>query len=180
MFDDNIWPRKSWHPLALGTIVEAVGITLLAVPLKWGHLRIVYSMLGLTGVGIGLRVMRGTLHRVGCYRKNIASIVSLMSLAISLGGTLASKIMLKIFNNKISGTEISLVRGASSALSLSQIESLSPERKGFEGCCQEQDCFGFLHFYFAHVLGVLAVTSMGNVDIKKDSKDADTNEDGDT
>lgn len=93
MLASNRWPRQTFYPLAFGTIVEAVGITVLAAALSWGHLPTIYGMLTLTGVGTGIRLMPGTLHGVGYFRKHIASIVSLVSLAHSLGGTLASTIM---------------------------------------------------------------------------------------
>ena len=37
MFCCNVWPRKTFPPLAFGTIVEALGITILAAALSWGY-----------------------------------------------------------------------------------------------------------------------------------------------
>lgn len=182
MFVCNSWPRKTWPPLAFGTLVEALGITLLAVTLRWGHLPSVYGMLALTGVGTGVRLMPGTLHGVGYYRRKIASIVSLTNLAISLGGTLASTIMLNIFNNKMSNAGISLVHGeSSSASSFSQIAQL-PEgqqeylrRKAKAGIITA--FYGISAFMW---LGLVSIAFLGNVDIKRDAKDIDTYEDGET
>ena len=100
MFTCNVWPRMTFPPLAFGTAVEAIGITLLAAALHWGHLATIYGMLALTGVGTGIRLMPGTLHGVGYFRRQIASIVSIMNLAVSLGGTLASTIMLNVSQPK--------------------------------------------------------------------------------
>jgi hypothetical protein len=50
----------TFPPLAIGTVVEAVGITLLAAALSWAHLPTIYGMLALTGVGTGIRLMPGT------------------------------------------------------------------------------------------------------------------------
>ena len=49
MFCCNVYPRKTFYPLAFGTAVEAAGITVLAAALNWGHLPTIYGMLALTG-----------------------------------------------------------------------------------------------------------------------------------
>ena len=51
MFACNVWPCKTWYPLSFGTIVEALGITMIAAAISWGHLPTIYGMLALTGVG---------------------------------------------------------------------------------------------------------------------------------
>ena len=182
MFICNRWPQKTWPPLAFGTVVEALGITLLAVALRMGHLPTVYGMLAFTGVGTGIRLMPGTLHGVGYYRKNIASIVSLASLAISLGGTLASTIMLNIFNNKLSNAGISLVHGeSSSASSFSQIAELPEDQQEYlRRIAKAGIIIAFYGISAFMWLGVVAIAFIGNVDIKKDVKQADSHEDGET
>ena len=182
MFVCNVWPRTTWPPLAFGTVVEALGITLLAASLHWGHLPTIHGMLALTGIGTGVRLMPGTLHGVGYYRRQIASIVSIMNLAVSLGGTLASTIMLNIFNNRLSHAGISLVHGASSsASSFSQIEGLSHEQQvHLRSSAKEGIVIAFYWISAFMWLGVVAMAFMGNVNIKKDSKESDTYEDGET
>ena len=59
MFACNVWPLQTWFPLFLGTMLEPLGITLLAVAMKQGNLPWVYGMLALTGVGSGIRFMPG-------------------------------------------------------------------------------------------------------------------------
>jgi hypothetical protein len=61
MFACNIYPRQTWFPLAFGTLVEPLGITLLAVAMNWDNVPIICGMLGLTGVGTGIRFMPGIL-----------------------------------------------------------------------------------------------------------------------
>jgi hypothetical protein len=86
-------------------------------------------MLALTGVGTGLRMMPGTLHGIACHPDAIASIVSLTSLAITLGGTLATTVMLNIFNNMLSQAGIRL-NGVSSS-GFSEISSLPADELAF-------------------------------------------------
>ena len=55
----NVYPRQTWSPLALGTVIEPLGITLLAIFLNSENLPAIYGMLALTGVGSGIRFMPG-------------------------------------------------------------------------------------------------------------------------
>ena len=178
----NVWPRQTWPPLALGTIVEAVGITPLACSLRWGHLPTIYGMLALTGVGTGVRLMPGNLHGVGYYRRHIASIISIMSFAISFGGTLASTIMLNILNNELNNAGINLAHDQSASVSsFSQIAHLSKEQQRYLRQKSEDGIvIAFLGISAFMWLGVILVVFLGNVDIKKSSRDPDRYEDGET
>jgi hypothetical protein len=60
MFARNVYPRETRPLLALGTVIEHLGITLLAVFLSTRKLPTIYGMLTLTGVGTGIRSMPGT------------------------------------------------------------------------------------------------------------------------
>jgi hypothetical protein len=182
MFCCNVWPRKTFPPLAFGTVVEALGITILAAALHWGHLPTIYGMLSFTGVGTGIRLMPGTLHGVGYYRQQIASVVSIMNLAVSLGGTIASTIMLNIFNNKLSAAGINLVHGtSSSASSFSAISSLPPkEQEYLRNKASDGIVVAFYGISSFMWLGVIAASFLGNVNIPKQSKTADTHLDQDT
>lgn len=55
----NGWPRKTFPPIFLGSILEMLGIGLLAWALWTEHNPTVYGMMALTGVGTGLRIMPG-------------------------------------------------------------------------------------------------------------------------
>lgn len=59
MFACNIYPRQTWFPLTFGTIIEPLGIILLAVALSWDNLPAIYGILGMAGVGTGIRFMPG-------------------------------------------------------------------------------------------------------------------------
>lgn len=63
----NSWPRKTFPPIFIGSVIEMVGIALLAWAIYTEHNPTVYGMMALTGVGTGLRVMPGrTAHIVLC------------------------------------------------------------------------------------------------------------------
>ena len=82
-------PRNTFSPLLLGSIIEALGITILIPAFHKGHLPTIYGMMGLTGVGTGMRFMPGTLHGVGFFPDTIAPVVSLLEFMIYFGGTVA-------------------------------------------------------------------------------------------
>ncbi|APA09979.1 hypothetical protein SS1G_05756 [Sclerotinia sclerotiorum 1980 UF-70] len=174
MFACNIFPRQTWYPLFLGTLIEPLGITILAAALSWGHLPTIYGMLALTGVGTGIRLMPGTLHAIGHYPTQIAPLVSMMSLSSSLGGTLALTIMLNIFNNHLSSSGIS-VSGTTTA-SFSGISSLSSTEQDY---VREMAKRGIVLAFYAISaflwLGVSASAGLGNAWIARGEEEGMAN-----
>lgn len=123
-------------------------------------------MLALTGVGTGLRMMPGTLHGIAYHPDAIASIVSLMSLAMTLGGTLATTIMLNIFNNVLSQAGIRFNSVSSS--SFSEISNLpADELVFFRGKAQRGIVLAFWAITAFMWLGVVVSLGLGNVRIEK-------------
>jgi hypothetical protein len=167
----NVYPRQTWHPLFLGTLIEPLGITLLAIAFSRQNVNLIYGMLALTGVGTGVRFMPGTLHGVGYYPDQIASIISLLLLAVSLGGTFSMTIMLNIFNNKMRRAGISFV-GAEE--SFDAIASLSPQKQEFlRGEAKTSIALAFFAISSFLWLGCVFVMGLGNVDIGKERGEGD-------
>jgi hypothetical protein len=121
MFFCNLWPRQTFLPLFLGSIIEAVGVGMLAWALYMEKTPVIYGMMALTGAGTGLRMMPGRLHAIGFFPNNIATVVSFMGIAVPLGGTLALTIMSTVFNN------ISGIAEDSPLRNFSTLSQLSPE-----------------------------------------------------
>lgn len=174
MFVCNVWPLQTFLPMFLGTVIEPLGVTLLAIAIHNGHLNVIYGMLALTGLGTGIRLMPGTLHGVGYFPNNISSIVSLMSFSISLGGTVAMTLMLNIFNNTLSTSGITLNSPESS--SFEAIAGLNETAQAF---LRDRANRGIVLAFFALTsfmwLGVIVIMWMGNVKIgKKGAKDTMT------
>lgn len=99
MLFSNVWPRGTFLSLFLGSTIEALGIGLIAWAMSTGHVASIYGMVAFSGVGTGLRFMPGTLHAVGFFPDNIASIVSLMGIATPFGGAVALTVMSTVYNN---------------------------------------------------------------------------------
>lgn len=100
MFLCNVWPAQTFYPLFIGSITEAVGLSLLtwAVSTRQGPL--VNGMLALAGAGTGLRFMPVVLHSAGIWPTRIAGSQTLLSVMIPLGETIGISIMSAVFSNK--------------------------------------------------------------------------------
>ncbi|KAK2057604.1 major facilitator superfamily transporter [Colletotrichum caudatum] len=95
----NSWPRKTFPPILIGSVLEMTGVGLLAWAIYTEHNPTVYGMMALTGVGTGLRVMPVQLHGIGYFPKKIAAVISLVAVAYPFGGTLGLTVMTTVFNN---------------------------------------------------------------------------------
>ncbi|KAG9239508.1 major facilitator superfamily domain-containing protein [Amylocarpus encephaloides] len=158
--------RQTFWPLFTGTIIEPLGITLLAVGMRNGNLPLVYGMLVLTGVGSGIRFMPGTLHAVGYFPQSVATIVSLMSLSLSLGGAISTTLLMNIFNNTIRTSANSIDVHSVSSTSFSVIEALPEEEQhAFKNDAKQGIFLGFLAVSAFAWLGCVAVMGLGNIKI---------------
>ncbi|CAG9949374.1 unnamed protein product [Clonostachys rosea f. rosea IK726] len=93
------WPRMTWPAIFLGTLVEAVGIGMMAYALYTESSPTIFGMMALVGAGGGLRMMASPLHGVGIFRQSRAAVIGLLTFATPLGGTIGLTIMSTVFNN---------------------------------------------------------------------------------
>ncbi|KAI2625255.1 MFS general substrate transporter [Hypomontagnella submonticulosa] len=169
MFFCNGWPRQTFLPLFLGSLIEAVGIGMLAWALYFEHTPTIYGMMALTGAGTGMRFMPGNLHAVGFFRGHIATVISITSVTTTFGGTLALTIMSTVFNN-ISG----ISRGSPFQKNYNISGNLSDEAKSaLINGVKNGIAWAFVSLTPFMVLCVIAAACLGNVTIAKE-----TNEDG--
>lgn len=95
----NVWPRKSFLPLILGTFIETVGIMVLVWALHVAHDPTIFGIMGLVGVGSGIRYMIAPMHGIGLFKAHRSTIIGLMAVAVPLGGTVGLTVMSALFNN---------------------------------------------------------------------------------
>lgn len=164
----NIYPKQTWWPLFFGTVIEPLGITLLAVALAGQNVNLIYGMLALTGVGTGLRFMPGSLHGVGYFPDQIASIMSLVLLAAALGGTLSMTLMLNIFNNAMRKDGVTFADSGESfqALAASSLERQTLLRDKAKSAI----ALAFWAVSAFMWLGSVSMLGLGNVDIGKEAE----------
>ncbi len=102
IFVCNVYPRQTFPPLILGTIVETAGISALAYAVKARDPTLVNVMMGIAGAGTGMRFMPSGLHLAGMFQDKLASVFSILRFAMPFGGTLALTIMGSVFQNQMS------------------------------------------------------------------------------
>jgi MFS family permease len=168
----NFYPRQTFHPLFLGSIIEATGLSILTWALWHGHIPTIYGMMGLTGAGTGLRFMPGSLHGIGFFPNNIASVMALSAFSIPFGGTIAMTIMDTVFNNK-AGIPASGVKGSTSGSStyLQSIDSMPQQAQDVIRHSSKMGVFwAFVSILPFMWLCVLAAACLGNVRITRKQK----------
>lgn len=95
------FPRQTIHPLMLGSIASAVGITVLAWAINAGEVNTVYGMMALSGFGVGIRMSPSTMHGLAYFPASTASITCIFAFAMPFGGAVGLTIMSSVFNNKV-------------------------------------------------------------------------------
>jgi MFS family permease len=175
MFMCNVWPKQTFAPLFLGSVIEATGISVLAWALNKSHIPTIYGMMGLTGAGTGLRLMPGSLHGIGFFPNDIASVIALTAFAVPFGGTLAMTIMDAVFNNKagfgLDSAPPASSSGTSSSNFIQYISELPPD---IEAMVRNSAKKGIIWSFIAILpfmwLCVVSASFLGNVRITKKRK----------
>ncbi|CAI6240197.1 unnamed protein product [Periconia digitata] len=126
MFMCNVWPRQTFPPLFWGSIVEAVGLSVMTWAISARHTTLVSVFLAVAGAGTGLRFMPIVLHAAGMWPKRIAAIQSALSFTLPLGETIGISMMGSVFSNKYSQSLLSLehLSGAAGLASSSGLKNL--------------------------------------------------------
>ncbi|XXG97725.1 hypothetical protein Hte_004034 [Hypoxylon texense] len=161
----NAWPRQTFFPLFLGSVIEAVGVGMLAWALYFEHTATIYGMMALTGAGTGLRFMPGSLHSIGFFPGHIATVISVMAVSTTFGGTIALTIMSTVFNNT-SG----ISRDSPFQNDYSAINNLPDEIKAqvIDGA-KNGITWAFVALTPFMVMCVVAAACLGNVTITKET-----------
>ncbi|KAE8449250.1 hypothetical protein EG329_008417 [Mollisiaceae sp. DMI_Dod_QoI] len=161
----NFYPRQTFTPLFLGSIIEATGITVLTWALHQGHKATIYGMMALTGAGTGMRFMPNSLHGIGFFPNNIASVIALTSFAVPFGGTLSMTIMGSVFNNKAGLSTSAMSSYTSSTNDLSEAAKTSIQDAAKRGVV-----WAFISILPLMWICVFAAAMLGNVQITKKRK----------
>lgn len=157
------WPRQTFPPLLIGTLIVPIGMTLLAHALSIESTGLIFGMLAFTGVGTAVRLMPVTLHGVAYYPTHIASIVSLLLLSNSIGGALGLTVMDNIFNVRMSRAGFSFSSNAASLSSIDQLDDATKIR--LVDVAKRAIVLAFYALTSFLWLGVVAMLGLGNVRI---------------
>ena len=166
----NFYPRATFPPLFLGSIIEATGMSVLTWALYNGHVATIFGMMGLAGCGTGMRFMPGSLHGIGFFPNNLASVMAMAGFAIPFGGTISMTIMDTVFNNK-AGVPASSGKPSFTTSSSTYISALPPEA---QDAARHKVKMGIVYAFVAMLpfmwLCVLAASCLGNVQITRKKK----------
>jgi hypothetical protein len=191
IFICNVYPRQTFWPLCIGTVIETAGIAALSYAVKARDHTLVNVMMGIAGAGTGMRFMPSNLHLSGMFRSQLASVYSLLRFALPFGGTLALTIMGSVFQNQMSeyfgsdavsstannGTTINLHNQAS----LDAISSLpQAEQDAIRAQGATATMWSFISILPILGLSLVASVGLGNVWIprrKSSSKDEEKEND---
>jgi hypothetical protein len=170
----NLWPKQTFWPLFLGSILEPLGVGMLTWALFNGRPAVVSGMLGFAGVGTGLRLMPGMLHIVGMRSRFKARGLAIMSFATAFGGTVGISIMSSVFSNKLSqhiSGEVQVNSNATS--SVTNIQGLPPAVQTLvRGWFNDAVFWAYIAILpFLGLAGILAFF-LGNVKITSQKQDA--------
>ncbi|KAL2810549.1 major facilitator superfamily domain-containing protein [Aspergillus granulosus] len=181
MFLCNVTPVQTFYPLTLGTLVETLGLALVAWGISSQRTDIINGMMVLAGAGTGIRMMPTNLHAAGIWPDRLAAALSLMRFALPFGGTLGITIMGSVFNNKLGAFTSSLSSGSTGGggVSAQDLGHGGAESLDFiaslPGALQEEvrnagkDAIMWAYISIMPILGISLVTGlfMGNVWIRK-------------
>ena len=178
MFLCNVWPAQTFYPLFIGSVTEAVGLSLLAWAVSTRRGPLVSGMLALAGAGTGLRFMPVVLHSAGIWPTRIAASQTLLSLMVPLGETIGISMMSAVFANKYNTYLGAINIGSSSTSyqgnappSLEALNALPAELKDqVQGAAARAVMWAFVSILPFMAISIVAACFLGNVWIGKDAK----------
>lgn len=186
IFICNVYPRQTFYPLLIGTVVETAGIAVLAYATKVRDRTLVNVMMGIAGAGTGMRFMPSSLHLSGMFRSQLAAVYSLLRFAMPFGGTLALTIMGSVFQNKMSayfGSDAVSSNGFSlhNSASLDSLKNLpAAQQNAIRAQGATATMWSFISILPILALSLFASAGLGNVWIprrKSGEDDKQTNDD---
>lgn len=183
MFLCNVWPRQTFYPLMVGSVLEAVGLAVLTWAVSTRQRALVNGMLALSGAGTGLRFMPVVLHAAGIWPTRIPSIQSLMSFVLPLGETIGISMMGAVFSNKynqglqgVSPSTPGQTFSTTGPPNLNTLNQLPPDiKEAVQNVAARAVMWAFVSILPFMALSIIAALFLGNVWIGKDAK---TGEDG--
>ena len=181
----NVWPRHTFWPLSVGTLIEMTGLSVLAYAVRNRNTTLVNVMMAIAGVGTGMRFMPSNLHLAGMFRDRIAAVYSLLRFTLPFGGTIAMTIMGAVYQNQMSeyfgsdNVNTGSMMNMQDNASLDAISNLPPEE---QEAVRNQGSIATM-WAFISILPIVGVTlvsslALGNVWISSRKKTTTTTTDG--
>lgn len=167
----NVWPKQTFYPLFIGSIVEAVGLAVMTWAISVRNTLLVKVFLAVAGAGTGFRFMPVVLHAAGIWPNRVASMQSVLSFTLPLGETIGIAMMGAVFSNKfsqylhsIAATDASFNGGTTGPSNLDALSSLSPAaQEAMRNAAARAIMWGFISVLPFMAVSIVASAFIGNV-----------------
>jgi hypothetical protein len=178
----NYWPKQTFYPLFIGSIIEAVGLAAMTWAISVRNTTLVSVFLAVAGAGTAFRFMPVVLHAAGIWPTRLAAMQSVLSFTLPLGETIGISMMGAVFSNKFAqylnaidpGNTSSFNGGTTGPTSLDSLNSLPPAaREAVRNAAARAIMWGFISVLPFMALSIVASTFLGNVWIGNPKKVAD-------
>lgn len=178
IFVCNKWPRQTFWPLYIGTVIETIGIGVICYAVHARRVPLINGMMFIAGAGTGMRFMPANLHLAGMFRNQLAAVYSLLRFSMPFGGTVGLTIMGAVFQNKMAAIFGTAINGQSIDLhQQSSLEVISELPAEEQAIIRAQGANATM-WAFVSILPILAITifttmALGNVWIVAPPKKSD-------
>lgn len=178
----NVWPKQTFYPLFVGSIVEAVGLSALTWAISVRNTTLVSVFLAVAGAGTGCRFMPVVLHAAGIWPNRIPAMQSVLSFTLPLGETIGISMMGAVFSNKFAqylraidpGNTSSFNGGTTGPTSLDSLNNLPPAAQdAVRNAAARAIMWGFISVLPFLALSIIAAAFLGNVWIGNPNKFGD-------
>lgn len=168
----NYWPKQTFYPLFIGSIIEAVGLSAMTWAIYARNTTLVNVFLAVAGAGTAFRFMPVVLHAAGIWPTRLAAMQSVLSFTLPLGETLGISMMGAVFSNKFAqylhaidpGNNSSFNGGTTGPANLDSLNSLSPAaQEAVRNAAARAIMWGFISVLPFMALSIVASAFLGNV-----------------
>ncbi|KAF2108260.1 major facilitator superfamily domain-containing protein [Lophiotrema nucula] len=156
------WPRQTFSPLLLGSILEATGATVLTWAISRRRTGVIFGMMGLTGAGTGLHFFPVLLHGVGFFPSRVTSVISMIAFVLPTGSMVAITLMGTVFNSNIN-----LPSGMIAGKSQSNVYNNTEEQHSVQENTERAISLAFMSIVPILWLSAVAAMFLGNIPINK-------------
>ncbi|KAF1970239.1 MFS general substrate transporter [Bimuria novae-zelandiae CBS 107.79] len=171
LFMCNVWPKQTFYPLFIGSIVEAGGLAAMTWAISARNTTLVSVFLAVAGAGTGFRFMPVVLHAAGIFPDCVTAMQSVLSFSLPLGETVGISMMGAVFSNKFSGylRSLGVATGAGSTgtAGLANLEALAglqgEAQKAVRNAAARAIMWGFVSVMPFMALSIVASAFIGNV-----------------
>lgn len=164
MYMCNVRPAQTFLPLFVGSVVEGVGLAVLAYAVSIRHDTLVSVFLAVSGAGTGLRFMPVVLHAAGIWSTRVPAMQSLLSFILPLGETVGISMMGAVFTNKLRHYTSDILPNGGGAGNITTLDGLpGPIKEAVQNAAARSVMWALIAVLPFVGLSIIASAFLGNV-----------------